>query len=403
MFAPRGWLKRPSARRVYRQIRDSGLFDPKWYATELGAASLFYDPLWHYLDVGAKLGRNPSERFDTNHYTGTYPDVGNADINPLFHYVAYGRAEGRLAIRSLPQAITHFYPHLTELPTFVSPHAGLPRLTIVIDDATLDREDVSLTEIIDVSLKLAKRDKRSLRFISRANEARPVERALASAEFGSTPLDVVHHRAGGKPAHCAIHEGEQFLATSWTSLGALRFTAQPSGISYIPSRAAAKKLSVASLTRGETWRGWALANQRPEDTRPADLGAKPVPVATAIARIAVLAGEFSTPLAVLLTLRELENLQVGLATEGCGLEVTLVGMDPGPLELIGGRVTVLSTSQFATSERIFDYALDLGAGTTLGASLKTSGTLSVGGSALLEEGKLGSMLRERLQFSAVSA
>jgi hypothetical protein len=78
-------------------------------------------------------------------------------------------------------------------------------------------------------------------------------------------------------------------------------------------------------------------------------------------------------------------------------------MDPGPLELIGGRVTVLSTSQLATSERVFDYALDLGAGTALGASLKTSATLSVGRSALLEEGKLGSMLRERLQFSAVSA
>ena len=403
MFAPRGWLKRPSARRVYRQIRDSGLFDPKWYATELGAASAFYDPLWHYLDVGAKLGRNPSERFDTNHYTGTYPDVGNADINPLFHYVAYGRAEGRLAIRSLPQAITHFYPHLTELPTFVSPHAGLPRLTIVIDDATLDREDVSLTEIIEESLKLAKRDKRSLRFISRASEARPVERALASTDFGSTPPDVVHHRAGGKPAHCATHEGEQFLATSWTSLGALRFTAKPSDIVYIPSREGAKKVSVASLTRGETWRVWALANQLPEDNRTADLGAKPVPVATATARIVVLADEFSTPLAVLLTLRELENLQVGLAPEGCGLEVTLVGMDPGPLELIGGRVTVLSTSQLATSERVFDYALDLGAGTALGASLKTSATLSVGRSALLEEGKLGSMLRERLQFSAVSA
>jgi hypothetical protein len=387
---------------VYRQIRDSGLFDPKWYATELGAASAFYDPLWHYLDVGAKLGRNPSERFDTNHYTGTYPDVGNADINPLFHYVAYGRAEGRLAIRSLPQAITHFYPHLHDLPTFVSPHSGLPRLTIVIDDATLTRKDVSLTEIIEESLKLAKRDKRSLRFISRASEAHSVERALAGTDFGSTPPDVVYHRAGGKPAHCAIHEGEQFLATSWTSLGALRFTAKPSDIVYIPSREGAKKLSVASLARGETWRAWALANQLPEDNQPKNPGAKPVPVATAIARIVVLADEFSTPLAVLLTLRELENLQVGLAAEGCGLEVTLVGMDPGPLELIGGRVTVLSTSQLATSERVFDYALDLGAGTALGASLKTSGTLSVGGSALLEEGTLGSMLRERLRFAEVS-
>ena len=403
MFAPRGWLKRPSARRVYKQIRDSGLFDPKWYATERGAASLFYDPLWHYLDVGARLGRNPSPHFDTRHYTSTYPDVGEADINPLFHFVAYGRAEGRLPIRSLPQAIAHFYPNLEELPTFASPHTGLPRLTTVIDDATLSREDVSLASIIEESLKLAKQDKRFLRFISRASEARFVEHALASTDFGTTPLDFLCQSAGGKPTHFAIHEGEKFLATSWTSLAALRFTAKSSDVLYIPTREGAKKVSVVSLNRGETWRQWALASQLAGDNRPTELGGSPVPIAGATARVIVLADESSTPLPVLLTLRELENLQVVLASEGLSLEVTLVGMDSGPLDLVGGGVRVLSASELARAGRTFDCALDLGAGAALTASLESSSSrvLSVGRSALEQEGKLASALRELLQFSEV--
>ena len=404
MFAPRGWLKRPSARRVYKQIRDSGLFDPKWYATELGATSLFYDPLWHYLDVGARLGRNPSQHFDTRHYTKTYPDVGMADINPLFHFVAYGRAEGRLGIRSLPQAFAHFYPNVEELPTFMSPNTGLPRLTTVIDDATLARADLSLAEIITESLRLAKRDKRFLRFISRASEARSIERALAGTDFGATPIDIVSQRAGGKPTHFAIHEGEQFLATSWTSLGALRFTAKSSDVAYIPAHPGAKTASVVSLASGDTWRAWALANELPENNRPAEPGGKSAPIAGAIARIVVLAGESTTPLSVLFTLRELEDLQVALASQGRALEIAVVGMDLGPLELIGGAVTALSPSELAATAQAFDCALDLGAGTPLRASLdaKSTPTISVSRSALIDEGKLASTLRGLLKFSEVS-
>jgi hypothetical protein len=326
-----------------------------------------------------------------------------ADINPLFHFVAYGRAEGRLGIRSLPQAFAHFCPNFEEIPTFVSPHTGLPRLTTVIDDATLARKDLSLADVIEESLKLAKRDKRFLRFISRDSDARPVQAALAGTDFGATPIDVVYQSAGGKPTHFAVHDGEQFLATSWTSLAALRFTAKPSDVSFISARAVAKKLSMASLASGDTWRAWALANELPEDNRPAELGGKPVAIEGASARMVVLAGESNTPLPVLLTLQELEKLQVSLASQGLGLEIAVAGLALGPLELIGGLVRAPSQSELATAEA-FDFALDLGAGTTLRASLdvKRTPTISVSRRALIDEGQLSSTLRGLLKFSEVS-
>jgi hypothetical protein len=117
----------------------------------------------------------------------------------------------------------------------------------------------------------------------------------------------------------------------------------------------------------------------------------------------VLAGESNTPLPVLLTLQELEKLQVSLASQGLGLEIAVAGMDLGPLELIGGLVRAPSQSELATAEA-FDFALDLGAGTTLRASLdvKRTPTISVSRSALVDEGTLASTLRGLLKFSEVS-
>jgi hypothetical protein len=128
-----------------------------------------------------------------------------------------------------------------------------------------------------------------------------------------------------------------------------------------------------------------------------------VPVTGAIARIVVLAGESTIPLSLLFTLRELEDLQIALASQGLAVEIAVEGMDLGPLELIGGAVRALSPSELATTEA-FDFALDLGAGTALRASLDAKGTptISVSRRALADEGKLASTLRELLQFSEVS-
>jgi hypothetical protein len=45
--------------------------------------------------MGFRNGCNPSPLFDTDYYLGTYPDVAAAGVNPLIHYLKWGRAEGR--------------------------------------------------------------------------------------------------------------------------------------------------------------------------------------------------------------------------------------------------------------------------------------------------------------------
>lgn len=58
-----------------------------------------FDALAHYLRVGWREGRDPSPDFSTARYLEANPDVAAFDVNPLLHYVVYGRVEGRPAFR----------------------------------------------------------------------------------------------------------------------------------------------------------------------------------------------------------------------------------------------------------------------------------------------------------------
>jgi hypothetical protein len=81
-------------------IEQSGLFDVAWYKdTYPDVAQAGLNPIEHYLRHGAREGRNPSPRFHTQNYLRRYPDVAkeNPPINPLLHYVLHGKKEGRIA------------------------------------------------------------------------------------------------------------------------------------------------------------------------------------------------------------------------------------------------------------------------------------------------------------------
>lgn len=77
----------------------SGLVDEQWYLDryrdvgllELGAAE-------HYLRIGAHLQRDPGPKFNTAYYLAEHADVAAAGLNPLLHYIAHGRKEGRSCV-----------------------------------------------------------------------------------------------------------------------------------------------------------------------------------------------------------------------------------------------------------------------------------------------------------------
>lgn len=77
-------------------IKESGLFNLEWYqkiCPELSKLPL--TPIEHYLSIGYKMGLNPSEEFNGNLYLEHYPDVAQEGVNPLIHYILFGKNEGR--------------------------------------------------------------------------------------------------------------------------------------------------------------------------------------------------------------------------------------------------------------------------------------------------------------------
>lgn len=73
----------------------SDLFDEEYYFSKYNPPISKGYSLLHYLDIGYKEGKNPSELFDGNAYLQKYSDVKKADRNPLSHYLQYGINEGR--------------------------------------------------------------------------------------------------------------------------------------------------------------------------------------------------------------------------------------------------------------------------------------------------------------------
>jgi hypothetical protein len=79
-------------------VRASGLFDKTWYLdNNPDVAQAKVNPIFHYLRYGGFEGRDPSPHFSSRWYFDTYNDVKSAAMNPLVHYLKFGRKEGRLS------------------------------------------------------------------------------------------------------------------------------------------------------------------------------------------------------------------------------------------------------------------------------------------------------------------
>ncbi|MBK2297091.1 methyltransferase domain-containing protein [Francisella philomiragia] len=80
-------------------INESGLFDREYYLnTYPDVKEAGIDPIIHYLETGANEGRNPSSDFNTSYYLASYEDIDVNKINPFVHYVLHGASEARKPI-----------------------------------------------------------------------------------------------------------------------------------------------------------------------------------------------------------------------------------------------------------------------------------------------------------------
>ncbi|UIP27213.1 hypothetical protein [Photobacterium sp. TLY01] len=83
---------------AYNTIKESGLFDADFYRRKYGIENRI-DPINHYLETGVSLRYDPSKYFSTKYYLENNDDVLNSGLNPFYHYIVYGKNEGRVCSR----------------------------------------------------------------------------------------------------------------------------------------------------------------------------------------------------------------------------------------------------------------------------------------------------------------
>jgi hypothetical protein len=324
MFAPRGWLKRPVARRIYRAIASSDLFDARWYrSTQVSGAAAIMDPVWHYLDHGARAGLDPSPRFDTSHYVHAHHDVRNSGLNPLFHYLEYGIEERRSPLRSVIGTRDVLLPETAELETFTSPQTSSPRVTLVTDSRSEPESSRSLAEIVQAAHTFAQKNSRTLRVIAWPG----------SGDLSTTSLrgvTVVEARRSHPAPTFEVHADEFFIATSTTSALSLRHVAPHSHLWKLSSKkntTFVPRKSPPSLS--ELPAGPSRSQGIPSTGRvplPSDLQKKTV---------VVFADTLSNPVGYLHTLESLDQLFLDHAELGNAWQVVVCGQGVEPLMLAG--------------------------------------------------------------------
>jgi hypothetical protein len=327
MFAPRGWLKRPVAKRIYRTIASSDLFDARWYrSTQVSGLSAVMDPLWHYLDHGATQGLDPSPLFDTSHYVHAHHDVRSSGLNPLFHYLEYGMAERRSPLRSVMATRNALLPETAELETFISPRTGLTRMTVVLDSSSETEQSRSLTEIIHEAQTFAEKQSRSLRVI--------IWNGAGNLSHTSFPGVVVIEAQRTHPAPTFnVHADEHFLSTSRTSALSLRHVAPRSQLWALSSKKTMDCVPWSSAP--------ALEDLLPHNPSPVIREEIPLSGRIPIQRertgkiLAIFADTDQDPVSYLLALEALDRLFLEKSELGSNWNVIVCGRGVDPLLLAG--------------------------------------------------------------------
>jgi hypothetical protein len=326
MFAPRGWLKRPVARRIYRKIAESDLFDGRWYrATQMSGIAKLSDPLWHYLDYGAQQGFDPSLQFDTSHYVHTNHDVRNSGLNPLFHYLEYGIAERRSPVRSVIATRDALFPESAELQTYTSPQLGSARVTLVVDSRSESELGCSLTEMIKSASEFARKKSRTLRVI--------VWPQSGDVENPFPGVAVISARRTHPAPTFDCHPNELFISSSSSSAVSLRHVAP---LSHLWRLTARKSLSCQPWVTRPSLHDAHTEEDSPSSEIPLPRSGRiPLQARGEKKTLVVLADALARPLTYLGALEVLDNLFLTQLTIGSEWEVMVCGRGVESLTLAG--------------------------------------------------------------------
>ena len=203
-------------------IRNSKYFDEDYYKRE--NPNINGDACRHYYYYGWKEGRSPSYEFSNNFYLRNYKDVEDAGINPLLHYLKFGKAENRVIEKDNGLSLKKVYEEIYDCPYFYKTYvydSHIKRINLFFDE--IDNQVFGMSLLFQFILKYCKNDGYQLRIIYHTADFEVLKEFLQKNNL-QIPEDTVFLNLKSSN-YLEIGLEEKYICTSWKNARALLNTA----------------------------------------------------------------------------------------------------------------------------------------------------------------------------------
>lgn len=195
---PRGWGQGMDLEEQRRLIGEAQAFDAEWYCRRYRDVPITgIEPLEHFLRYGRLLRRSPSAGFDSRFYLETYSDAAESPLNPLVHYLTRGLRDGRPTSRAALRSEWEALRRATEVAWLGAEVTG-PRPVISYCIPVMNRlDDIrgTLRENLEANARFTGRVEFVLVIFDRTPEAMDWVQANCAEAIASGLLRVVADRS----------------------------------------------------------------------------------------------------------------------------------------------------------------------------------------------------------------
>lgn len=203
-------------------IRKSKYFDEKYYLLE--NPKVKGDPCSHYYYYGWKEGKSPSFQFSNNFYLKNYKDVGDAGINPLLHYLKFGKAENRIIEKDNGLTLKKVYEKVYGCAYFYKTYVyntNVKRVNLFFD--AIDERLESLCELLQYVVSFCEKEKYELRIVYFMADFELLKNVLETKEITLPEKTVFLNLKSSNYLEVGLNE--KYICTSWKTARALLNTA----------------------------------------------------------------------------------------------------------------------------------------------------------------------------------
>lgn len=203
-------------------IRKSKYFDEKYYLLE--NPKVKGDPCKHYYYYGWKEGKSPSFDFSNNFYLKNYKDVEDAGINPLLHYLKFGKVENRIIEKDNGLTLKKVYEKIYGCAYFYKTYIyeeNIKRLNLFFD--SIDDNLNQIIDLLEYVVKYCEKENYFLRIIYFSANFELLKEVLSKNKIilpkQTTFLNLKSYN------YLEVGLNEKYVCTSWKTARALLNTA----------------------------------------------------------------------------------------------------------------------------------------------------------------------------------